>query len=128
MNYKPFDLQKALAGDSVVTGTGLPVRQITFFKDMQNTYFPVVGVVGGHYLYAREDGTTGNEAGNKWGDLFMTLKPVEYWIATGCFKCDHDSLYSTNPCVNETIAREDLVNNNDIENSTIQTHKITRFE
>jgi hypothetical protein len=80
MNKKPFDLQKALTGFPVITGSGLPVTQITLFKDLQESYFSIVGVAGGDYLYAREDGTTGNGFENKWGNLFMVAEKKEVWI------------------------------------------------
>jgi hypothetical protein len=42
---RPFNLERALAGDPVITEKGLLVTQIHLFKDVVNQW-PLVGVVG----------------------------------------------------------------------------------
>lgn len=43
---KPFDLERALAGDKVVTAGGLEITEIQYFKTLSGGY-PVFAVVGG---------------------------------------------------------------------------------
>lgn len=47
MEQKPFNLQKALAGNPVVTRDGYPVLRITHFEEAKYSRFPVIGVVNG---------------------------------------------------------------------------------
>ena len=43
---KPFDLERALAGNKVVTAGGLEITEIQYFKTLSSGY-PVFAVVGG---------------------------------------------------------------------------------
>lgn len=65
----PFDLQKALEGDPVVTRAGRKVKQITLFNVL-NPY-RVVGVVDGLIMSFQTDGQSSD---SKHYDLFMEPK------------------------------------------------------
>lgn len=73
----PFDLQKALAGDPVITRDGNPVTQITFFKDAMGD--TIAGVVDGYVELWREDGRFYSMDSSE-KDLFMAPKTKEGWI------------------------------------------------
>lgn len=42
---KPFNLERAIAGDPVMTRDGRVVRQLTYFADSTNNY-PLLGTIG----------------------------------------------------------------------------------
>lgn len=80
---EPFNLEKALAGDPVVTRTGENVTQIHLFdaKDMQGAHacYPVYGILKGRVTSFTEKGTYNIKEGNDF-DLFMKPKVIEGWI------------------------------------------------
>lgn len=65
----PFDLQKALEGDSVVTRGGRKVKQITLFDVLYP--YRVVGIVDGLIMSFQPDGQS---SGSRQFDLFMEPK------------------------------------------------------
>ncbi len=77
MNLKPFNLERALAGDPVVTRDGRPVTQIAKF-DIKHPY-PVVITIGGDISHYTIDGRF-FEGSESCGDLFMAQKQVTKWI------------------------------------------------
>ena len=82
---KPFDLERALAGDPVVTRDGRPVTQLTLFEETDTDYC-LYGVAGGTLLNWRKTGITDPEdyleedayIEGSMSDLFMA--PREVWI------------------------------------------------
>ena len=52
---KPFELQKAIDGEPVVTRGGRPVTQLKFFEGTEDV--SVVGVLEGRVQMWRKDGT-----------------------------------------------------------------------
>ena len=82
---KPFDLEKALAGDPVVTRDGRPVMQLTLFEGTDTDYC-LYGVAGGTLLNWRKTGITDPEdyleeehyIKDSMSDLFMA--PREVWV------------------------------------------------
>lgn len=54
---KPFDLERALAGEPVCTVEGIPVSQVTRFETLDD--FTLYGVVDDTVLPWRDDGTCG---------------------------------------------------------------------
>jgi hypothetical protein len=77
---KPFDLQKALAGEPVVTRDGREVTQLTKF-DAPNCLFPIAAVVAGE-LETFSIGGKFRIGGETKHDLFMATKTVkkEGWV------------------------------------------------
>lgn len=74
---KPFNLERALAGDPVMTRDGRPVTQLTFFKDAMGD--TIAGILEGYIELWREDGYYHTmDRGDK--DLFMAPKTKEGWI------------------------------------------------
>jgi len=75
---KPFDLEKALAGDPVITRDGVPVTEIYHFKT-RNDEFNVIGVYRGIFRIFKEDGRFGiNSDITSPMDLFMA--EPEIWV------------------------------------------------
>jgi hypothetical protein len=88
---KPFDLERALAGDKVVTRDGREVTQVTKF-DIEKPAC-VYGVINGHIHTFNEIGRYNNV--ESLNDLFMAPKVVKYkrWVVL--YPCgefgDHES-------------------------------------
>ena len=76
MNLKPFDLQKALAGDPVVTRDGRKVTEIIEFKTACNTLQNTVAVIDGHFYSFYENGKCMSQWDSEF-DLFMAPKIVK---------------------------------------------------
>ena len=82
---KPFDLEKALAGDPVVTRDGRPVMQLTLFEGTDTDYC-LYGVCGIEVLNWRVEGVVVREdyleedayIEDSKSDLFMA--PREVWV------------------------------------------------
>jgi hypothetical protein len=74
---KPFDLERALAGDPVVTRYGKPVTQLTKF-DIYGTHV-LRGVLDGQLVGWLENGCY--YASGEWPcDLFMAPKKRTVWV------------------------------------------------
>jgi hypothetical protein len=73
---KPFDLQKALAGDPVITRDGVPVTEIHHFKTRKDE-FNVIGVYKGIFRSFKENGGFGLNSDSPM-DLFMS--EPEQWV------------------------------------------------
>lgn len=76
MNLKPFNLEKALAGDPVVTRCGIQVTEIVQLRTASATDRPIIGVVNGIPRSFRIDGTF-CEGYVFPDDLFMAPKIVK---------------------------------------------------
>lgn len=76
---KPFDLEKALAGEPVVTRHGQPVTQVTKFD--ANSGYCIAAVVDGEIETFSLDGKFRIEDTSRY-DLFMATKTVkkEGWV------------------------------------------------
>ena len=74
---KPFDLEKALAGEPVVTRSGVPVTEIYHFKTSRDR-FPVRAVVNGGLSSYNTDGRWGITHTNN--DLFMAPVKKQEWV------------------------------------------------
>ena len=83
---KPFNLERALKGDAVVTRNGLSVTQLHLF-DTKNE-FCLFGVVGGTVIAYTKDGFRDAVGLTSPLDLFMATKKKEYWVAL-CKKDAH---------------------------------------
>lgn len=78
---KPFDLEKALAGEPVVTRDGRPVTQVTKF-DAPNDPNPVIAVIDGDTQSFTLTGAYYSQSREHQYDLFMATKTVkkEGWV------------------------------------------------
>ena len=76
---KPFDLERALAGDEVVTREGLAVTEIHYFKHV-NSVYEVYVAVGGLVYACTKEGLYTFPVEDRF-DLFMApkTKKCEAW-------------------------------------------------
>lgn len=77
MKLLPFDLQRALAGDKVVTRDGCEVTQLTRFNCAGVV---LVGVVNGYLQTWYEGGKYSGIDRDSGLDLFMPPKTVKRWV------------------------------------------------
>ena len=75
---EPFNLEKALKGEKVVTKDGREVTQLHLF-DAQKSTFPLRGVLDGQILAWKSNGIY-KWNGNTENDLFMAPKKRKYWV------------------------------------------------
>lgn len=130
MKTKPFNSEKALAGEPVVTRSGIRVTQLTKFTGLKDYYYSMIGVTEkGELLYCKENGRQSSEIEIESDlDLFMLCEEKEYWIATG-MTTRSKSLISSSLKTTELLAIMDVRNNSEyLDGSTLQTHKIIRYE
>jgi hypothetical protein len=71
---KPFDLEKALAGDPVITGDGRKVEELYYFKKLKNI-FPIAAVIDGN-LYTYQTNGRSRHFDDKDADIFMETKKL----------------------------------------------------
>ena len=79
-NMKAFDLEKALAGEPVVTRDGKPVTYIHYFKTAYGA--SIFGIIDEYPQIFREDGAIASGFVHE-NDLFMAEKPKakkEGWV------------------------------------------------
>ena len=74
---KPFDLERALVGDPVVTRSGTTVTEIHYLKTVQNDA-QVISVINGDVYFHKKDG-------KRWcydeeNDLFMVSTKKTGWM------------------------------------------------
>lgn len=74
MNLKPFNLEKALAGDPVVTRDGRTVTEVFHFKTAFKTLKNTVAAIDGHFYSFYENGKP--VSWDSEFDLFMAPKIV----------------------------------------------------
>jgi hypothetical protein len=75
---KPFNLERALAGDPVVTRDGRPVTQLTLFNIPGR--FPLVGVVDNSNESWTPTGLFCVNGKTSYFDLFMAPKKRTVWV------------------------------------------------
>lgn len=77
---KPFDLEKALAGEPVVTRSGLAVTEIQFFQDVSNGQ-GLIAVAGGVLRRYNAEGVHYySPVGEDPHDLFMAPVKKQGWV------------------------------------------------
>jgi len=84
MNLKPFDLQRALAGDPVVTRAGSIVKELHYFETIP--YQKLCCVVNGCILTFTDDGHYYRDGKDDDHDLFMLPQKKTYWV--NIYRCD----------------------------------------
>ena len=79
IRLEPFDLEKALNGEKVVTRDGRQVTQLTHFELLNNTY-PLYGVIGGGLDGWTIDGRYSKYDTENKADLFLESKVQSIWV------------------------------------------------
>jgi len=80
MQLKPFNLERALAGDKVITRSGEHVPEIHYFKTTRYSRFPIVAVIEGHIRTFKINGEYSDHVNHSF-DLFMATKKKKLYIA-----------------------------------------------
>ena len=75
---KPFDLEKALKGEKVVTMDGREVTDITYFNSILSVY-KVAGILEGGFEQFSIEGRYNVDTPNLDSDLFMAPKERVVW-------------------------------------------------
>jgi tellurite resistance-related uncharacterized protein len=104
---KPFDLQKALAGDPVITRDGVPVTEIHHFKT-RNDEFNVIGVYKGIFRSFKEDGKFGLNSDSIMDLLMAETAEPETWINVYYSKIQ-DKIWNSVKYNSEEEAKENIV-------------------
>jgi hypothetical protein len=73
---KPFDLEKALSGEPVITREGKEVKQLKYFNTKEANC--LYGVMDYEVYYWKINGTVTNK-GSHTHDLFMAPKTMKVW-------------------------------------------------
>ena len=76
---KPFDLERALAGDSVVTIKGVPVTEIHYLKTLPDG-FPVVAVIEGSVFRLTTEGRSLYGVDKDFLLMSPKTKKFEAWV------------------------------------------------
>jgi hypothetical protein len=77
---KPFDLEKALAGEPVVTRDGINVEEIFYFAKALHVRRKLCSIFGGRYYFYEENGKYLQDQ-DYCLDLFMAPKKKKLYIA-----------------------------------------------
>jgi hypothetical protein len=130
MKYKPFDHELFSLGHPVQFRNGQTKLEVYYSAiRASGNYPPVISIdSSGIHRFHMIDGRLIPEDNGNGFDVVMMPKEVEYWVATGKIINEQSSVYTSLPVENEQEAIEQLVNDLDIDNTTIQTHKIIRYE
>jgi hypothetical protein len=127
MDNKPFNLQRALAGDPVVDGNGSKIDEIFYFSKTSSLY-PVICSINGEPIRFTIDGWFEHVAPGSPFDLFMAPIPVEYWVASGIHSVTGICLTTAKGYESPEEAIEVLSSFCHTYATDIQTHKIIRYE
>lgn len=99
---KPFNLQQALAGKSVVTRDGRPVKIAGYNPDGIPDKHQVVGWIVSKLCYWNVQGKCFDKPYIDYNDLFMAYEKKEGWI----------NVYTGNFCSNVVyLSEEDAISN-----------------
>jgi hypothetical protein len=125
-NYKPFNLDRALAGDPVVTRNGMKVLNIAYLPDAPDNSKIVCVIDSGH---GYTNCITFYQSGMLWSerqhnmDLFMAPIEKEYWVASGTTASGLLFVTHAYDKIPEKMTHIDCMSV-----SNVQYHKITRLE
>lgn len=107
-NLIPFDLEKALEGEQVITRDGKDVTQFTFFRTKKYDPYPIFGVVNGELQRFQQSGKRMLNDYPHHLDLFMKPELIESWVnvyincnrlfvGQGSFETKEDAISNLNP-------------------------------
>lgn len=77
---KPFDLEKAIAGEKMVTRDGREVQEFAYFKTSRAPYEPIRSVIGGCVFSHNIDGSYLGKGNEDCSDLFMAPKKRTVYV------------------------------------------------
>jgi len=78
-NMKPFNKERALAGDPVIRGDGQKVSRLVHFPEATNGPFNLVAVIDGKiYTFTEKGKYYSNYDADRQQDIFMAPKKVTY--------------------------------------------------
>lgn len=123
---KPFDLEKALAGDKVVTRDGREVTQLHVF-DIATPANNLFGVLDGKIMRYRDSGTYLNTQGSV-NDLFMASTKHEEWGYRWLNEYDEMGAVSTCVFATELAAKVHATNYHPQDTSRVFVFKIREWE
>lgn len=101
---KPFDLEKALAGEPVVTQSGKNVTQLTQFS-LVNTEYSLYGVIDGKVHRWLRSGEW--DFDNKNHDLDLFMDEPERWV--NVYWDSRNANWCVGPFPSEEIAKENCL-------------------
>ena len=105
---RPFDLEKALAGEPVVTRDGRTVTEIHHFKTMRSDCeFSLFAVVDGDVKSYLPDGRWSSSGGNSPRDLFMA--PVKRQAWTNVFETPSGAIFTSGGCYDSNEKAEKAI-------------------
>lgn len=102
---KPFDLEKALAGEPVITRDGKKATEVVFLKTADDLYV-VIAVVDGKVLSYTKDGKYWASKSADQNDLFMAPKKVKGWM--NVYTTIRDSAVASSSAVYKTRKDADV--------------------
>jgi hypothetical protein len=103
---KPFDLQKALAGEPVITRDGRPVKIAGYNKDAREGS-SIAGWVGGRILCWYTNGSYSTDFTCKHGyDLFMAPTERKEWVVRVANPTDHTDSFIAGPYKTYDFAKD----------------------
>lgn len=111
---KPFDLEKAMAGEPVVTRDGRPYKFGAYNPDAG---FPIVGWIETTPFSHKEDGRV-NDLHKMPTDIFMAAKTQKVWVNLLLSK--YSGSICSSLCTDEESVMKDRNNNNFIFLKTIE--------
>lgn len=124
-NLKPFNLERALAGDPVVTRHGIEVEEIYHFKKDKSEWCLGVVINGGYWSYCIDGTTCRPYEGPEKQDLFM--KPVEKeYVVASYYTVPSAHLVFSKPF--NSMALAESWADRCVNTETVQFHKISRLE
>lgn len=103
---EPFNLEKALAGEPVVTRDGREVTEIHYFKTDQGDY-PLIAVIDENQEAFTKDGFFASSREECESDLFMKPKVVENWF--NVYQDDNCNLATSFGFSSEEDARKNIM-------------------
>jgi len=114
---KPFDLEKALAGEPVVTRDGREVTQLHLFDTPEK--YKLYGVISGRYITCWDvDGNYTHGLEEAKHDLLMKEKVIKGWCN---IYQEGDSIWISHPHESEERAKKTIM----YDSKYIKTIKIT---
>lgn len=135
MQKRPFDLSQAMAGKTVIDGSGRKGKYIYSLSNPTFAYGNKIHIFsfktdrGEEFLINSDD--NGNAVLTKefiyTGILSIEVEEKEFWVATGISKIT-SHLYTSQPFTTADDAALDLRNRIELIETSLQTHKIIRYE
>ena len=104
---RPFDLEKALAGEPVITREGLEVTELYLAKTATNNTRRLIAVTEGALRHYSEDGKWQFDKGDNPNDLFMA--PVKRQAWTNVFQTPSGAIFTSGGCYDSNEKAEKAI-------------------